>query len=104
MSSPSFPPFAGAVAEEPTMTNLARLISSRRPTVARDELGGSEDGGLAIIDTAGHNIHVTPSRVTAALRYLLARRHSLGGHQLPGRIALTSALHGEGVTYVTRSL
>ena len=47
---------------------------------------------------------MTSSRVAAALRYLLARRHSLGGHQFPGRIAITSALHGEGVTFVTRSL
>lgn len=72
--------------------------------VELDEFGGSEDGGLAILGTDGETVHVTPPRVAASLRYLLARRHSLGGHQLPGRIAVTAALHGEGVTYVTRSL
>jgi Mrp family chromosome partitioning ATPase len=77
---------------------------SRRQQNAPDELGGYADGGLAILDPEGAPIHVTRSRVASSLRYFLARveLHSSGG--LPARLALTSALLGEGVTFITRSL
>jgi Mrp family chromosome partitioning ATPase len=70
--------------------------------VTRDELGGSQDGGLAIITDAGP-VHVTSPRTAAALRFLMARVRS-GGQDLPRRIAVTSALRGEGVSFITRSL
>lgn len=78
------------------------LLKGRRRAVDRDELGGSEDGGLAIITDAG-TVHVTSPRTAVALRFLVARVQS-GGQDLPGRIAVTSALRGEGVTFITRSL
>jgi Mrp family chromosome partitioning ATPase len=84
----------------------SKLIPFRRKrqVVAPDELGGFMDGGLAILDAEGTLLHVTPSKVAASLRYFLARvqLHDSGG--LPSRLALTSALVGEGVTYITRSL
>ena len=47
---------------------------------------------------------MTPSRVAGSLRYFLARVQLHDAQGLPERLALTSALVGEGVTYVTRSL
>jgi Mrp family chromosome partitioning ATPase len=69
-----------------------------------DEFGGTVDGGLAIIDDQGHLVHMTPPRVAGAMRYFLARVQLHDAQGLPERLALTSALVGEGVTYVTRSL
>jgi Mrp family chromosome partitioning ATPase len=80
-----------------------KLPSLRKTTVERDELGGSEDGGLAIVTDQGE-LHITSSRVASALRYLLARRNSLGSNVLPNRLAITSALKGEGVSFIARSL
>lgn len=75
----------------------------RRPPIL-DEFGGTSDGGLAILDGSGHMIHMTPSRVAGALRYFTARVQLHDAQGLPERLALTSALIGEGVTYITRSL
>jgi succinoglycan biosynthesis transport protein ExoP len=84
--------------------NLLTLFKPRRPAAPLDELGGSVDGGLAILDEASNLIHMTPSRVASSLRYFLARIQLHGTQGLPARLALTSALAGEGVTYVARSL
>ena len=77
---------------------------SRRPSVQLDELGGRADGGLAILASDGSLIHMTPPRVAAAMRYFVARVRLHEAEGLPPRLAFTSALLGEGVTYVTRSL
>jgi Mrp family chromosome partitioning ATPase len=84
----------------------ARMGLGRRKRNAPplDEFGGTADGGLAIIDSAGTLIHMTPPRVAGALRYFLARVQLHDAQGMPERLALTSALVGEGVTYVTRSL
>jgi Mrp family chromosome partitioning ATPase len=81
-----------------------KMFGTKRTPPSLDELGGSADGGLAILDREGTLIHMTPSRVAASLRYFLARvqLHELQG--MPARLALTSALAGEGVTYISRSL
>jgi Mrp family chromosome partitioning ATPase len=80
------------------------MFKPRRPATPLDELGGSADGGLAILDRDNKLIHMTPSRVALAMRYFLARVQLHGTQGLPARLALTSALAGEGVTYVARSL
>jgi Mrp family chromosome partitioning ATPase len=80
-----------------------RLWRSKRP-VTVDELGGTSDGALVIVGADGTHLHVTPPPVAASLRYLLVRLHLPGAEGLPARIALTSALRGEGVSYMTRSL
>jgi Mrp family chromosome partitioning ATPase len=80
------------------------MFKPRRPATPLDELGGSADGGLAILDGDNKLIHMTPSRVASALRYFHARVQLHGTQGLPTRLALTSALAGEGVTYVARSL
>ena len=83
-----------------------KLLSFRakRPTAPPDEFGGFADGGLAIIDNDGKRIHITPSRVAMALRYFLARVELHSAEGLPSRLALTSALASEGVSFITRSL
>jgi Mrp family chromosome partitioning ATPase len=83
---------------------MRTLFKPKRAAAPLDELGGSADGGLAILDQENHLIHMTPTRVAAALRYFLARVQLHGTQGLPTRLALTSALVGEGVTYVARSL
>ena len=45
----------------------------RRNPPPLDELGGTADGGLAILNEAGELIHMTPARVAGSLRYFLAR-------------------------------
>jgi Mrp family chromosome partitioning ATPase len=80
------------------------LFKPSRPAAPLDELGGSADGGLAILDREDNLIHMTPTRVASSLRYFLARVQRHGTQGLPSRLALTSALAGEGVTYVARSL
>jgi Mrp family chromosome partitioning ATPase len=76
----------------------------KRKAPPLDEFGGTADGGLAIIDAEDHLVHMTPPRVAGALRYFLARVQLHDAQGMPERLALTSALVGEGVTYVTRSL
>jgi Mrp family chromosome partitioning ATPase len=76
----------------------------KRSAPPLDEFGGTVDGGLAIIDDEGRLVHMTPPRVAGAMRYFLARVQLHDAQGLPERLALTSALVGEGVTYVTRSL
>jgi Mrp family chromosome partitioning ATPase len=87
---------------------MARTVKGigrkRRKLPPLDEFGGSADGGLAILDEGGELIHMTPPRVAGALRYFLARVQLHDAQGMPERLALTSALVGEGVTYVTRSL
>jgi Mrp family chromosome partitioning ATPase len=80
------------------------MFKPRRAATPLDELGGSADGGLAILDRDNNLIHMTPSRVASAMRYFHARVQLHGTEGLPARLALTSALAGEGVTYVARSL
>jgi Mrp family chromosome partitioning ATPase len=80
------------------------LGRKKRTAPPLDEFGGTVDGGLAIIDDEGRLVHMTPPRVAGAMRYFLARVQLHDAQGLPERLALTSALVGEGVTYVTRSL
>ena len=81
-----------------------RRFFKKKRTVALDELGGTPDGALVIVGDDGDHLHVTPPRVASSLRFLINRLHLPGGEGLPARVALTSALRGEGVTYMTRSL
>jgi Mrp family chromosome partitioning ATPase len=61
------------------------------------------DGELMLLGEMGEVIHVATPPVTEAIRYMLARLR-LDNADLPERLGLTSALRGEGVTFVTRSL
>src|SRR5215203_811700 len=83
---------------------MAPRMGLGRKAPALDEFGGTADGGLAIIDETGHLVHMTPPRIAGALRYFLARVQLHDAQGMPERLALTSALIGEGVTYIARSL
>jgi Mrp family chromosome partitioning ATPase len=85
------------------MAKGGRFRRKRAPALL-DEFGGSADGALAILASDGTQVHMTPSRVAASLRFFVARVQLHDAQGIPERIALTSALSGEGVTYTTRSL
>lgn len=57
-----------------------------------------EGDGRVAVKVGDVLIHRSPSRVSASLRYLLA------GGDLPNRFSVTSSIHGEGVSAVSRSL
>jgi tyrosine-protein kinase Etk/Wzc len=77
---------------------------SRKPPPVTDDLGGTTDGRVVVVDASdGVRVHVTPARVASSLRFLLARLQRSNA-PLPSRLAVTSALRGEGVTFITRSL
>jgi protein-tyrosine kinase len=63
-----------------------------------------ERGGVAIVDTEGEPLHVAPPKVATSIRYLLARLQLNDVTGLPVRLALTSSVRGEGVSYVARTL
>ncbi|MFV0309605.1 MAG: hypothetical protein ACK5OX_17890 [Desertimonas sp.] len=69
-----------------------------------DELGGLPDGAIAILDEERQPLHLARPPVVAALRYLLSTVAVDGEVGLPATLALTAAMRGEGVTYVSRSL
>jgi Mrp family chromosome partitioning ATPase len=70
---------------------------------AADQIAGA-DGRLSMLDDAGGVVQVAGPAVTESLRYMLARLRLGDRDELPSRLGLTSAISGEGVTFVTRSL
>lgn len=66
--------------------------------------GGMGDGGLAVLDDADQLLQWAPADLVAALRHMVTRLETEQDGGLPARLALTSALAGEGVTFVARSL
>lgn len=78
----------------------------RRNRGSRDDeqVRRTNTAGLTVLDEHGERIHVAPAAVTASIRYLLARIQLNDAAGLPRRMALTSALRGEGVTFITRTL
>jgi Mrp family chromosome partitioning ATPase len=66
--------------------------------------GADSDGGLTLLDVAGVPVHVAPPAITECLRYMLARMRRAEGGELPERLGFTSAIRGEGVTFLARSL
>jgi Mrp family chromosome partitioning ATPase len=63
-----------------------------------------DDGALTIVDLDGRLRHRAPGDVTRALRYALARLQTSEKGDVRPRICVTSALLGEGVTFVASSL
>jgi len=74
---------------------ISRLHFGRR----RVEFG---DAGLTLHDQHGNEIHTASAPVIASLRSLVARLRV--GDGIPARIGVISAIKGEGVTSVVRSL
>jgi Mrp family chromosome partitioning ATPase len=77
--------------------------SASSPSLARSREGDVGDGSLVIQDEQGP-LHYAAPEITIELRHMVARLQAQEKGGFPARLALTSALSGEGVTYVTRSL
>lgn len=59
---------------------------------------------LTLFSADGEPIHVSPAPVTESLRYMVARARLNDNQLLADQLGLTSAMSGEGVTTVCRSL
>jgi Mrp family chromosome partitioning ATPase len=96
-------------AKRRTATN-ASANASANPSTARlpvsrdDAVGVGSDGSLSLLDEAGTVVQVAPARVTESLRYMIGRLRLVEGEDLPERLGVTSAISGEGVTFVARTL
>lgn len=84
---------------------MARLRRRKNRARSGRQAGGA-DGGLLVTDDDGEVLHVVPADIASSLRFFLTRLRRSGSPSsgLPRTIALTSALAGEGVTFITRSL
>lgn len=61
------------------------------------------DGRLVVHDSLGDVFHATTPAITESLRFMLARLQLNDATGVPHRLALTSALRGEGVSFVAKS-
>ncbi|MDP9464430.1 MAG: hypothetical protein M3P52_07385, partial [Actinomycetota bacterium] len=85
---------------------------SKRPRTRMRRGGGRRSssefvvssGGIQILDVEGALVHSAPAEVTASVRYLIARVQLNNPTGIPRRLAITSAVRGEGVTYIARTL
>jgi Mrp family chromosome partitioning ATPase len=68
-----------------------------------DRIAGP-DGRLSLLDDAGQPVQVAAAGVVESLRYMLGRLRLGDDDEFPERLGITSAISGEGVTFVTRSL
>jgi Mrp family chromosome partitioning ATPase len=66
--------------------------------------GDTGDGGIAVISQNGQLIHVTHAELATGIRQMVARLQTSEKGSIPAVLAVTSALQGEGVTTVARSL
>ena len=71
---------------------------------ARENAGQTGDGGMAIFEKSGTLVQIAPPAVNDGIRRLVTRLEAGGTGGVPRLLALTSALSGEGVTYVSRAL
>ena len=62
------------------------------------------DGGLAVVERGGLPLHVASPNVVKSLRFFLSRLWRTGDVGFPATMAFTSALAGEGVTFIARSV
>lgn len=77
---------------------------AERLDTARSYHGDSGDGGVMILDRGGTLIADVQPAIAHGMRNLIARVHVSDKGELPQTIAVTSALSGEGVTFVANAL
>lgn len=74
-------------------------------TVDADEMADeAAAGGLAVYERDGTLLHVTPPDVANSLRFFVSKLQQIDDVATRSTLAITSALEGEGVTSVARSL
>ncbi len=81
----------------------AAPVSTPPPSPAHGHEVDEGDGSLVIQGVRGP-LHYAAPEITIELRHMVARLEAQEKGGFPARLALTSALSGEGVTFVTRSL
>src|SRR5262245_30240774 len=62
------------------------------------------DGRLALVTESGQAIHVVPPVVAESIRYMVAKLRLGEDVDLPERLGVTSALSGEGTTFIARAI
>jgi Mrp family chromosome partitioning ATPase len=86
-------------------SNASTTPSAARLPASRGEVAGvGADGSLSLLDEGGTLVQFAPARVTESLRYMIGRLRLVEGEDLPERLGVTSAISGEGVTFVARTL
>jgi Mrp family chromosome partitioning ATPase len=81
--------------------NRSTRPPSKIETVTDGDIG---DGGLALLNKDGEIVQVASRAVTSSLRSMVTRTRLTDGGGFPDLLGLTSALSGEGVTFLCRSL
>lgn len=77
----------------------------KRPLLRGDCSPGLVDqGGIVVRAARGEIAHLVPPAMAVQLRYLVARLQVNEATGVPRRLAITSAIGGEGVTVMARSL
>ncbi len=64
----------------------------------------TDDSALTISDENGNTLYRASADVASSVRYLLARVQLSDAAGLPQRLAVTSALRGEGTTFVSQAI
>lgn len=77
--------------------------SAHPPSLARGHAIDAGDGSLVIQGVRGP-LHYAAPEITIELRRMVTRLEAQDKSGFPARLAMTSALSGEGVTFVARSL
>jgi Mrp family chromosome partitioning ATPase len=62
------------------------------------------DGSLSLLDDSGSLVQLASPAVTESLRYMVGRLRLGEGGDLPDRLGITSAIRGEGTTFICRTL
>jgi Mrp family chromosome partitioning ATPase len=85
------------------MTDVEAATRRSRPR-QRGRSSAADDGALSITDDHGDQLFRASTSVSSSVRYLLARIQLNDAAGLPQRLGVTSALRGEGVTFVSRTI
>lgn len=92
------PPSNGDVAAMPQQRSHGLAPSTSVEPLPAPNTSRSSDGSIIEVRVRDTLFHIAPPPVARSLRYLLA------GSELSTSLAVTSAIHGEGVTSISRSL
>ncbi|MGD9794663.1 MAG: CpsD/CapB family tyrosine-protein kinase [Acidimicrobiia bacterium] len=81
-----------------------KRAQAERLETARSYHGDTGDGGMMILDTEGTVIADIQPPIAHGIRELIARVYASDKGELPKSIGVTSALSGEGVSFVANAL
>jgi Mrp family chromosome partitioning ATPase len=90
--------------EEPSPEPLLERSPEQAPDLASIHAITARGGLATTFDDDGTLYHLTPPETATSLRYLVTRLQQAEGAGLPPVFAVTSALAGEGVSFIAASL